>query len=104
MGAEIRLLSLALVAALCASACRDSKGDSSGGIKLVPSSLAANGCTGPDQTFVEQAVPAARQHLRIDVGEQHESAGSDLTCHADGEITGAARDVECLLASPQVRA
>src|SRR5688500_7406590 len=86
MGA-IRLLSLTLLAAVCASACRDSKGGSGGGgIKLVPSSLAANGCTGPNQVFVPGTPPTAVPLSTASLGpfSQVTAAGDSETLFVTG--------------------
>ena len=74
---------LIIVALLCA--CRDSKGGPQG-VKLVPSSLAAGGCTGPDQAFTPGQTPTAVALATLSIGafSQVCAAGDSETLFATG--------------------
>lgn len=71
--------------ALSAAACRNST-DNNNGVKLVPSPLSANGCTGPDQVFTppQTRTPVALATLAIGPMSQITAAGDAELLFATG--------------------
>lgn len=107
---RLRAISLgaALALPLLLAGCRDSKGGPNAP-KLVPSALAASGCSGPDQVFVPPPLPSAvpLAALAIDPWSQVTAAGDAELLFATGagatvvaiDVSGAA-PVETVLVSP----
>lgn len=79
-----RLLAAVLFAALL-PACRNSKG-SPQGVRLVPSSLGASGCSGPNQVFAPGQMPTALVLATYSIGpfSQVCAAGDSETLFASG--------------------
>ncbi|HTF91231.1 MAG TPA: hypothetical protein VK843_22655 [Planctomycetota bacterium] len=76
-----------LVAAAALGACRNSDDNGVAGIKLVPSSFAANGCSGPDHVFTVGQTPAAGALTVLQIGpfSQLTAAGDSETLFATGD-------------------
>jgi hypothetical protein len=81
----LSVLSPTLLLGLVLPACRDSKGGPQG-VRLVPSSLGANGCSGPDQTFAPPQTPTAVPLATLVPGpfSQLAAAGDSETLFATG--------------------
>ncbi|HUR28441.1 MAG TPA: hypothetical protein VM509_09660, partial [Planctomycetota bacterium] len=78
---------VSLLGALALGACRNSTSDGgSSGVRLVPSGLAANGCTGPNQTFTPPQTPTAVALAVLVIGpsSQLTAAGDSETLFATG--------------------
>ena len=108
------LFLLLLLAGSLAAACRNSHNDGTTGIKLVPSSFGANGCTGPNQTFTpgQTRTPLALTTLVIGPYSQVTAAGNSDTLYVSGanatvvaiDVSGAAPVEAEILAAGQVAA
>lgn len=82
-----RWIACGLLAAMVLPACRNSTTSSTpAGIKLVPSSLAADGCTGPDQVFTPGQTPSVVALALLSIGpfSQLCAAGDSETLFATG--------------------